>query len=89
MSYGWFLYSRVVNFSQYGWHLFCQWCGYFAQREELIMEGIENVISMLDYILNTSRKRHIAGGCLMSAACLFAGLALTIMTIKDKENTDE
>lgn len=53
------------------------------------MEGLENVISMLDYILNTSRKRHIAGGFLMSAACLFAGLALTVITIKDKEITDE
>lgn len=53
------------------------------------MEGLENIVSMLDYILNTSRKRHIAGGCLMSAAFLFAGLALTVMTIKDKEITDE
>lgn len=26
------------------------------------MENLDNVVSMLDYILNTQRKRHIAGG---------------------------
>lgn len=53
------------------------------------MENLDNVVSMLDYILNTQRKRHIAGGFLMSAALLFAGFAITIMTIKPEEGTDE
>lgn len=28
------------------------------------MEGIANFISMLDYVLDTKRKRHITGGLL-------------------------
>lgn len=30
------------------------------------MEGIANFISMLDYVLDTKRKRHITGGLLLS-----------------------
>lgn len=36
------------------------------------MEGIGNFISMMDYILDTKRKRHIAGGILLSASLLLA-----------------
>lgn len=54
------------------------------------MDGIENLISMLDYMLDTKRKRHIIGGVLLSASLLFGGLALTVMTIKgDEEEEDE
>ena len=35
------------------------------------MEGIANFISMLDYVLDTKRKRHIIGGLLLSGALLF------------------
>lgn len=49
------------------------------------MEGFENMISMLDYVLDTKRKRHITGGILLSAALLFGGLAMTVMSIKDEE----
>jgi hypothetical protein len=53
------------------------------------MEGLENVISMLDYVLNTKRKRHITGGILLSISMLFGGMALTVMTIKNEENYNE
>lgn len=53
------------------------------------MDVIENLISMLDYVLDTKRKRHITGGILLSASFLFGGLALTVMTIKDEEDKDE
>mgnify|MGYP006909026421 CR=1 FL=1 len=53
------------------------------------MDVIENLISMLDYVLDTKRKRHITGGVLLSASFLFGGLALTVMTIKDEEDKDE
>jgi len=53
------------------------------------MEGLETVISVLDYVLNTKRKRHITGGILLSVSLLFSGLALTVMTIKMEENDDE
>ena len=37
---------------------------------------------MVDLSLNTRKKRHIAGGVLMSISLLFGGLAVTIMTLK-------
>ena len=53
------------------------------------MNRLEAIISMLDYSLNTRRKRHIVGGVLMSVSLLFGGLAVTIMTLKTEERTDE
>ena len=54
------------------------------------MDGIGNFISMMDYILDTKRKRHITGGgILLSASLLFGGLALTVMTIQNEEDEDE
>lgn len=50
------------------------------------MHRLDAIISMLDHTLDTKRKRHIAGGILLSASLLFGGLALTIMTIKSEEN---
>ena len=49
------------------------------------MDGFENLVSMLDYVLDTKRKRHITGGILLSVSLLFGGLALTVMSIKDNE----
>lgn len=34
------------------------------------------------FSLDTSRKRHIVGGILLSASALFGGLAVTVLTIK-------
>lgn len=53
------------------------------------MDGIGNFISMMDYILDTKRKRHITGGILLSASLLFGGFALTVMTIQNEEDEDE
>lgn len=54
------------------------------------MEGLTNFVSMLDYILDSQRKRHIVGGILLSASLQFGGLAMTVMSIKDEEgNSDE
>lgn len=45
---------------------------------------------MLDHSLNTNKKRHIAGGILLSISLLFGGLAITIITVKEeKENETE
>jgi len=49
------------------------------------MEGFANLISMMDYVLDTKRKRHITGGLLLSAALLFGGLAITVISIKDDQ----
>ena len=53
------------------------------------MDFFENIISSLDYVLNTTRKRHITGGILLSVSMLFGGLALTVMTIKNGGEDDE
>lgn len=53
------------------------------------MDRLEAMISMIDHSLGTSKKRHIVGGVLMSISLLFGGLAITVMTFKEKENKDE
>ena len=53
------------------------------------MEGLANIISMLDYVLDSPRKRHITGGILLSASMLFGSLALTVFTLKNDEITVE
>ena len=53
------------------------------------MDGFENFISMLDYVLDTTRKRHITGGILLSVSMLFGGLAITVMTIRNEEEHHE
>lgn len=45
------------------------------------MEGLDNIIYMLDEMLDTKRKRHITGGILLSISALFGGLAITVMSI--------
>ena len=37
-------------------------------------------------ILNSKRKRHIVGGILISMSTLFAGLAVTVMSIKEDDD---
>ena len=53
------------------------------------MNRLEGVIATLDYLLNNKRKRHIMGGILLSASLLFAGLAFTVITLKQEENKDD
>lgn len=47
------------------------------------MEYLDAFIFSLDNLLDTSRKRHIIGGILLSASALFGGLAVTVLTIKN------
>lgn len=54
------------------------------------MEELERILPMLDRSLGTKKKRHIAGGILMSVSLLFGGLAITVITLKnEKEIKDE
>ena len=53
------------------------------------MEGFESLIAILDFTLDTKRKRHIVGGILLSVSMLFGGLALTVMTLRTEENKNE
>lgn len=47
------------------------------------MDRLEDIISMLDHALNTKKKRHIAGGVLMSISLFFGGLSVTVLTLKN------
>jgi hypothetical protein len=53
------------------------------------MHRFEALLTMLDYSLDTKRKRHIAGGVLMSISLLFGGLAFTVMSLKTEDKTYE
>lgn len=53
------------------------------------MERVGTLLSMLDQILDTKKKRHIAGGVLMSVSMLFGGLAVTVLTLKSEEKGNE
>ena len=53
------------------------------------MHRLEVLLSMIDQSLYTKKKRHIAGGILMSISVLFGGLAFTVMTVKTEVNEDE
>lgn len=53
------------------------------------MEEIDNIISILDYSLNTKRKCHIVGGLLLSVSLLFGGLSFTVMTIKKEDEQED
>jgi hypothetical protein len=46
------------------------------------MGRFELILSMVDSVLDTKRKRHIIGGILLSASLFFGGLAFTVITIK-------
>ena len=47
------------------------------------MFEINDIVSTIDYGIDTSRKKHILGGILMSFSLLFGGLAFTAFTLKN------
>lgn len=40
------------------------------------------IIEMVDYTINSKRRRHITGGILLSVSLLFGGLAFTVWSTK-------
>lgn len=53
------------------------------------MIDLENLVTMIDYTLDSTRKRHIVGGILLSISFLFGGLALTTMTLRTEGDKNE
>lgn len=51
-----------------------------------MIENFEKLIELFDYTLDSPRKKHIAGGVLLSISLLFGGLAFTTMTLKGESN---
>ena len=50
---------------------------------------LEEILSILDHSLETKKKKHIAGGILMSISLLFGGLAFTVVTLKSEDINNE
>lgn len=46
------------------------------------MDRLADMLTTIDYSLDTKKKRHIAGGILLSVSLLFAGLTFTVMSMK-------
>lgn len=53
------------------------------------MEKLGRILSMIDHSLNTKKRRHIAGGILMSISLLFGGLAVTVLSVKTEPNEEQ
>lgn len=53
------------------------------------MDRLEAILAVLDHSFNTKRKRHIAGGVLLSISMLFGGLAFTVMSLKTEDKKHE
>lgn len=53
------------------------------------MDIIMEVMSTIDYMLETETRQHIIGGALLSASIFFGGLAFTIMTMSSRKNRKE
>ena len=53
------------------------------------MDQFDNFMYIVDSTLETSRKRHLIGGILMSVSLLFGGLAFTVITIKKEDILNE
>lgn len=54
------------------------------RRRQASLNLLTEILIELDGLLNSKRKRHIAGGILLSVSALFSGLAITVMTIKSE-----
>lgn len=49
------------------------------------MERVKKLLSTIEHVLSTKRKRHITAGVLLSAAMFAGGLAATVLSMKNDE----
>ena len=54
-----------------------------------MFEIIEEIVETVDAAVSTNRKRHVIGGVLLSVSLLFAGLAVTAITLKPEAPYEE
>ena len=82
--------EKIISYTcDNGCGMFCWWyCDINQIKGTIYMERLMRILSMLDHSLETKKKRHIAGGILMSVSLLFGGLAITVVTLKTEENED-
>lgn len=53
------------------------------------MDRAKRIITTLEHLISTRKKRHLVGGVLLSASLFLGGLALTVMSTKLEETIDE
>lgn len=53
------------------------------------LHEFERIVTMLDYAMNTKRKRFVIGGMLLSLSLLFGGLAFTVLMTKTEDELYE
>jgi hypothetical protein len=53
------------------------------------MNRLGHVLALLDHSLGTKKKKHLAGGILLSVSILFGGLAVTVITLKMEDEEEE
>ena len=49
-----------------------------------MIDKLDYFLSTIDDLLDTSRKRHLFGGLLMSLSFLFGGMSITVITVKEE-----
>lgn len=52
-------------------------------------EVFEEIVAVMEMSVSTKRKRHILGGALLSISLLFAGLAITAITLKTEDDYEQ
>ena len=53
------------------------------------MESAKRLISTIEQLISTKSKRHIIGGILLSASIFLGGLALTVVSARVEEKSDQ
>ena len=54
-----------------------------------MLDNFDSLVQILDYSLDSKRKRHIAGGILLSISLLFGGLAFTTISMRDEYGDED
>lgn len=52
------------------------------------MERTKKLLSTIEHLISTKRRRHIIAGVLLSAAMFAGGLAATVLSIKIDERDE-
>lgn len=52
------------------------------------MERAKRLLSTIEHLISTKRKRHIIAGALLSAALFAGGLAATVLSVKIEEKDE-
>lgn len=52
------------------------------------MDRVKKLITTIEHLVSSKKKRHIVGGLLLSTSLFLGGLALTVMSAKFEENNE-